>query len=182
MSRIGKLPIEIPSGVTVEIEGSTIKAKGPQGELESALVPGATVEMEGSTITVTRPDDSRQAKSVHGLVRTLIFNMVKGVAEGFEKKLEIVGVGYRADVQGDVLNLTLGFSHPVKFKLPDGIKAAVDKQTSITIKGADKQLVGQIAADIRATRPPEPYKGKGVKYADETIIRKAGKAGKAAGG
>ncbi len=181
MSRIGKIPIKVPSSVKVALEGAKLKVNGPLGSLELALKPEVKVEVKGSEIAVTRKDDGRAARSMHGLVRTLVSNMVRGVAEGFQKKLDIVGVGYRADVQGSVVNLSLGFSHPIKYNLPKGVSASVEKQTMLTLKGPDKQVVGQAAADIRALRPPEPYKGKGVKYADEVIRRKAGKAGKAGG-
>jgi large subunit ribosomal protein L6 len=181
MSRIGKEPINIASGVKLELEGNTVKVKGPNGELNYALRDEVSVEVEGSVVRVVRKNDSRIARSVHGLTRTLIANMLKGVSEGFEKRLKIVGVGYRAEVKGNTLNITLGYSHPINYELPKGINAAVEKQTSITLKGADKQLVGQVAAEIRAFRPPEPYKGKGVKYADEFIRRKAGKAAKGVG-
>jgi large subunit ribosomal protein L6 len=181
MSRIGKEPINIASGVKLELEGNTVKVKGPNGELNYALRDEVSIEVEGSVVRVLRKNDSRIARSVHGLTRTLISNMVKGVSEGFEKRLEIVGVGYRADVKGNTLNITLGYSRPINYELPKGINAAVEKQTSIILKGADKQLVGQVAAEIRAFRPPEPYKGKGVKYVDEFIRRKAGKAAKGVG-
>jgi large subunit ribosomal protein L6 len=149
--------------------------------MELALRDEVTVEVDGSVIRVSRKDDSREARSLHGLTRTLISNMVKGVSEGFSKRLEIVGVGYRAEVKGTSLNLSLGYSHPINYELPKGVTASVEKQTSVILKGADKQLVGQVAAEIRGFRPPEPYKGKGIKYADEVIRRKAGKAGKGAG-
>lgn len=182
MSRIGKRNINIPSNVKVTIDKGVIKASGPLGELELPLRQEVNVEVKGSTINVLRADESRIARSLHGLTRTLIDNMLKGVNEGFEKKLEIIGVGYKADIQGEVVNLSLGYSHPIKYPLPMGVKATVDKQTQITLRGPDKQLIGQVAADIRALRMPEPYKGKGIKYANEVIRRKAGKAGKAAGG
>lgn len=178
MSRIGKLPINLPAGVKVAVAGSRITVAGAQASLEINLNPEIKVEVKDSIVHVLRSDDGRRARSLHGLTRTLIANMVKGVTEGFQKRLDIVGVGYKAEVQGNVVNLALGYSHPIKYPLPKGISAAVDKQTAITIKGADKQLVGQVAADIRALRMPEPYKGKGIKYADEVIRRKAGKAGK----
>lgn len=181
MSRIGKRAIAVPANVKVALDGGTVKVAGPQGNLETPIRGEVKIEVKGSEIIVTRADDSRIARSVHGLTRTLIANMVKGVTEGFQKRLDIVGVGYKADAQGNVLNLALGYSHPIKYELPKGITATVDKQTSITVKGADKQLVGQVAADIRAFREPEPYKGKGIKYSDEVIRRKAGKAGKAGG-
>ena len=182
MSRIGKQEIQIPSGVKVTLEGRTVKVKGPGGSLEQELMPDINAELTDTTVKLLRSNDSRSARSLHGLARSLVANMVAGVSVGFEKKLEIVGVGYKADVKGSVVNLTLGYSHPLNYKLPDGIKVTVDKQTSISIKGADKQAVGQVAADIRSMRLPEPYKGKGIKYADEVIRKKAGKAGKAAGG
>lgn len=181
MSRIGKRTISVPSGVKITQDGSMLKVNGPQGTLEMALRPEISIDVKDSQIHVLRKDESRTARSLHGLSRTLISNMIKGVSEGFQKKLEIVGVGYKADVQGSVVNLALGYSHPVRYELPAGVTAAVEKQTSITIKGPDKQIVGQVAADIRSMREPEPYKGKGIKYSDEVIRRKAGKAGKAGG-
>lgn len=182
MSRIGKQPITVPSGVKIAVDKGLVKANGPQGALELQLRPEIRVEMNESVINVLRSDESRMARALHGLTRTLIFNMVKGVSEGFQKKLDIVGVGYKADVQGSTLNLALGYSHPVKYDLPKGVVATVEKQTAITLKGPDKQMIGQVAADIRALRKPEPYKGKGIKYSDEVIRRKAGKAGKSGGG
>ncbi|MFZ3072709.1 MAG: 50S ribosomal protein L6 [Thermodesulfobacteriota bacterium] len=179
MSRIGKQPIEIPQGVKAVLSGNTVTVNGPGGNVAQAVHPDMTVKIEGQTITVGRKDDTGKSKGLHGLTRTLIANMVIGAKDGFEKKLELVGVGYKAEVKGESITLALGFSHPVNFSLPKGVKATVEKQTIITLKGADKQLVGQVAADIRAKRPPEPYKGKGVKYVDEVIRRKAGKAGKA---
>jgi large subunit ribosomal protein L6 len=181
MSRIGIQPIDIPSGVKVDLAGNTVKVKGPKGELETSLREEVSVEVDGSVIRVSRRDDSRQARSLHGLTRTLISNMVKGVSEGFEKRLEIVGVGYRAEAKGTFLNLSLGYSRPINYAIPKGVTASVEKLTSVILKGADKQLVGQVASDIRDFRPPEPYKGKGIKYADEVPRRKAGKAGKGAG-
>lgn len=182
MSRIGKQPITVPSGVKIAVDKGLVKASGPQGALELQLRPEIRVEMNESVINVLRSDESRMARSLHGLTRTLISNMVKGVSEGFQKKLDIVGVGYKADVQGSTVNLALGYSHPVKYDLPKGVVATVEKQTAITLKGPDKQIIGQVAADIRALRKPEPYKGKGIKYSDEVIRRKAGKAGKSGGG
>ena len=179
MSRIGKQPIEIPQGVKAVMEGNIVTVNGPGGNVAQAVHKDMTVKIEGQTINVLRKDDTEKSKGLHGLTRTLIANMVIGAKDGFEKKLELVGVGYKAEVKGEGISLALGFSHPVNFPLPKGIKAAVEKQTVITLKGADKQLVGQVAANIRAIRPPEPYKGKGVKYSDEVIRRKAGKAGKA---
>ncbi len=182
MSRIGKLPIEIPQGVKVNIAEGVISVSGPRGNMSLPLRDEVSVTVEGSTIKVERRDDSRVARSMHGLTRTLIANMVMGVSEGFEKKLEIVGVGYRAELKGDTLVFSLGYSNPVNYRLPEGINAKVDRQTSIVISGYNKQLVGQVAAEIRSLRPPVPYKGKGIRYSDEVIIRKAGKAGKGAGG
>lgn len=181
MSRIGKLTITVPSNVKVAIDTSRIKVDGPSGALEMPLRSEVKIDMKDSQISVSRVDESRAARSLHGLTRTLIANMLKGVTDGFQKRLDIVGVGYKADVQGATLNLALGYSHPIKYELPKGISATVEKQTAITLKGADKQLVGQVAAEIRAFRKPEPYKGKGIKYSDEVIRRKAGKAGKAGG-
>ena len=178
MSRIGKAPISIPSGVEVTIAGRTVTVKGPKGTL-SREVPGEiTVRKEESTLLVERPNDERQNRAMHGLSRTLVNNMVTGVTEGFTKELDIVGVGYRAEAQGQNLRLALGFSHPVIVPAPDGISFEVPAQTKIIVKGIDKELVGQVAADIRAIRKPEPYKGKGVRYANERVLRKAGKAGK----
>ena len=179
MSRIGNAPIEVPSGVDVSISGTDVTIKGSKGELSMTLPGEITASMEETTLTVTRPDDTSASKAMHGLARTLCQNMVIGVSEGFEKKLEIVGVGYRAAAKGkDGLEMQLGFSHPVKIKAPEGIEFDVPEQTQIIVKGIDKQLVGQVAADIRKWRKPEPYKGKGIKYEGEHIIRKAGKAAK----
>jgi large subunit ribosomal protein L6 len=178
MSRIGKRPIPIPSKVNVTIDGQTITMKGPKGELSRTLPAEVVLEQEGDTLLVSRRDDSRSARERHGLSRTLVANMVEGVSQGFQKRLEIQGVGYRAAVQGRTLNLSLGFSHPVKFDPPTGIDFAVENNTNVIISGIDKEIVGNIAASIRATRPPEPYKGKGVRYAGEYVRRKAGKAGK----
>jgi large subunit ribosomal protein L6 len=181
MSRIGKNPIEVPKGVDVKVSGISVNVKGPKGNLALVVNEAIKVAVDGGFVTLTRRSDSGGDKALHGLYRSLIANMVHGVTEGFSKKLEIVGVGYKADVSGDNLNLILGFSHPINYTLPKGISAKVDKQTSIEISGADKQLVGQVAADVRSMRPPEPYKGKGIKYIDEIVRRKAGKAGKGAG-
>ncbi|HEY9879333.1 MAG TPA: 50S ribosomal protein L6 [Leptolyngbyaceae cyanobacterium] len=178
MSRIGKRPIPIPAKVTVTIDGQTVSVKGPKGELSRTLPPEVAVEQDGETLLVNRRNDSRPARERHGLCRTLVANMVEGVSQGFQKRLEIQGVGYRAQVQGSSLNLSLGFSHPVKFDPPTGISFVVENNTNIVITGIDKEIVGNIAASIRATRPPEPYKGKGVRYAGEKVRRKAGKAGK----
>lgn len=179
MSRIGKQPIPLPDGVKVEINEDRVVVKGPKGTLERGFVPLVTLEAEGQSLVVKPRDESRQARAFHGLFRTLVNNMVVGVSTGFSKQLELVGVGYKAELQGQALNLAVGFSHPVNFPLPQGVEAQVDRQ-KITISGIDKEAVGQTAATIRALRPPEPYKGKGIKYSDEVIRRKAGKAGAAA--
>ena len=178
MSRIGKLPIAIPAGVEVKIEGQTVTVKGSKGTESVTVRPEITVKVEDNHIVVERVDDSRQARSLHGLSRPLIANAVKGVSEGFEKKLEIVGVGYRANMEGSNLNLALGYSHPVVVVPPEGITLSVEANTKVSVKGSNKQLVGDVAAEIRGKRPPEVYKGKGVKYEGEYIRRKAGKAGK----
>ncbi|MEZ4387482.1 MAG: 50S ribosomal protein L6 [Candidatus Krumholzibacteriia bacterium] len=177
MSRIGKNPIPVPSGVTVAVEGNTAVVKGPKGELRQHVPAGLHYEVVDGELNITRPDDSKPMRGYHGLVRALIANQIKGVTEGWEKKLEIEGVGYRAQVKGKVLDLQLQFSHPLEYPIPDGITIETPDQTHITIKGVDKQQVGQVAAEIRAFRKPEPYKGKGIRYAGEQIIRKAGKAG-----
>ena len=179
MSRIGKMPIAIPAGVTVEIaENSKVTVKGPKGTLERVLPSEMDIKMEGSEIVVSRPNDLKKMKSLHGLTRTLINNMVIGVTEGYEKKLEVNGVGYRAQKQGKKLVLSLGYSHPVEMEDPEGLETVLDGQNIIVVKGIDKEKVGQYAAEIRAKRAPEPYKGKGIKYADEVIRRKVGKTGK----
>ena len=179
MSRIGRKPIPVPAGVEVTINGSTVKVKGPKGELSHEVVEPITVaRAEDGSIEVNRPSDERRAKERHGLSRTLISNMIVGVTEGYKKTLEINGTGYRVTAKGSDLEFALGFSHPVVVPAPDGITFAVEKPTLFHISGIDKQLVGEIAANIRKIRPPEPYKGKGVKYAGEVIRRKAGKAGK----
>jgi large subunit ribosomal protein L6 len=178
MSRIGKRPIPIPAKVSITIDGQQVQVKGPRGELSRTLPSGVTVVQEGDTILVQRQDDSRLARERHGLCRTLVANMVEGVASGYQKRLEIQGIGYRAQVQGRNLNLSLGYSHPVVFEPPTGIEFAVENNTNVIVSGIDKELVGNMAARIRASRPPEPYKGKGVRYAGEYIRRKAGKAGK----
>ncbi len=177
MSRIGKLPIQIPSGVTITVDDKKVVVKGPKGELSLDLLSRVKVTIEGENLTVTRQDDEKQSKSEHGLTRALINNMVVGVTKGFEKKLEVNGVGFRVSGGGQNLDLALGFSHPVKYIAPEGVSIAVDKM-NITVSGINKQQVGQTAAEIRALKKPEPYKGKGIKYTDEQIIRKAGKAGK----
>jgi large subunit ribosomal protein L6 len=178
MSRIGKLPIEIPAGVEVKIDGNKFTAKGPLGEESVEFRPEIKVKADGSQVIVERVDDGRIARSLHGLSRTLIANAVKGVKDGFEKKLEIQGVGYRANMEGQTLNLQLGYSHPVKVEPPMGITITVEANTKITVKGSNKQTVGDVASEIRGKRPPEVYKGKGVRYEGEYVRRKAGKAGK----
>lgn len=178
MSRIGKLPIAIPAGVEVKIEGHTVTVKGPKGTEVVTVRPEINVAVEDNHVVVTRVDESREARSLHGLSRTLIANAIKGVSEGFEKKLEIIGVGYRANMEGSNLNLALGYSHPVVIVPPAGITISVEANTKVSVKGSNKQLVGDVAAEIRGKRPPEVYKGKGVKYEGEYIRRKAGKAGK----
>ncbi len=179
MSRIGKAPIPVPSGVEISISGSSIAVKGPKGELAREIPGGISVRQDGDTLLVERPDDERRSRAMHGLVRSLVNNMVIGVTSGFRKDLDIVGVGYRAAAQGnDKLDISLGFSHPVVVQAPEGISFVVPQPTRIEVHGIDKQLVGQVAADIRALRKPEPYKGKGVRYVDERVRRKAGKAGK----
>lgn len=177
MSRIGKLPIQIPSGVTITVDSGDVTVKGPKGELTQFITPDVIVAVEDGVLTVTRKDDSKTAKSQHGLMRALINNMVVGVTSGFEKKLEVNGVGFRVGGGGQNLEMSLGFSHPVKYTAPEGINLTVNKM-EITVAGHNKQQVGQVAAEIRALKKPEPYKGKGIKYADEVIIRKAGKTGK----
>ena len=178
MSRIGKMPVVVPAGVTVEIaEGNHVTVKGPKGELSRDLAPEMEIKKDGDNIVVTRPNDLKRMKSLHGLTRTLINNMVIGVTEGYSKTLEVNGVGYRAAKSGNVLNLALGYSHPIDMKDPDGIETKVDGN-KIIVSGISKEKVGQYAAEIREKRPPEPYKGKGIKYADEVIRRKVGKTGK----
>lgn len=177
MSRIGKQPIAIPNGVTITVDSEFVSVKGPKGELKQFMMPGIDVVVEGETVSVTRQTDEREHRSKHGLMRTLISNMVLGVTKGFEKTLVITGVGYRVNLSGSSLKLSLGFSHEIEYKLPEGIQAKVE-QLTITISGIDKQLVGQVAAEIRSFKKPEPYKGKGIAYAGERILRKSGKSGK----
>lgn len=179
MSRIGNAPIVIPAGVEVKLDGNTVTVKGPKGELTRTVHQNMKVEIEGAEIKVTRPDDQKENRSLHGLTRTLIANMVEGVTNGYSKQLEVNGVGYRSSVEGNKLVLNIGYSHPVEMPFPDGVKAEVNDKI-ITISGIDKQKVGQFAAEVREKRPPEPYKGKGIKYKDEHIRRKEGKAGKGA--
>lgn len=178
MSRIGKRPVPLPAKVTVTIDGQSVTVKGPKGELSRVLPEGVVLSQEENAIVVQPKDGSRRARERHGLCRTLIANMVEGVTNGYQKRLEIQGVGYRAQVQGKNLNMSLGYSHPVVFEPPDGIQFAVENNTNVIVSGIDKEIVGNLAAKIRAARPPEPYKGKGVRYAGEYIRRKAGKAGK----
>ncbi len=178
MSRIGKQPIPVPSGVEVAINGNEVSVKGPKGTLTQTFDKDMIIELEDGAIVVKRPSDERRHRSLHGLTRTLIANMVQGVSEGFQKELEIVGVGYRAALKGSDLDLSLGFSHPVVIKPEEGITFEVPAPTKIVVKGIDKQRVGQVAAEIRKIRPPEPYKGKGVRYVGEHVRRKLGKAAK----
>ena len=178
MSRIGKRPIPVPAKVTVTIDGQAVTVKGPKGELSRIIPEGVVISQEESTVTVTPENTSRRSRERHGLCRTFIANMIEGVTNGYQKRLEIQGVGYRAQVQGQKLNMSLGYSHPVIFDPPEGIQFAVESNTNVIVSGIDKEVVGNIAAKIRDARPPEPYKGKGVRYAGEYIRRKAGKAGK----
>jgi len=177
MSRIGKAPISLPSGVVLAVQADVITASGPKGSLNQFTMPGIRVEARGEQVTVARNSDEPMTRARHGLMRSLVNNMIIGVSQGFEKKLEINGVGYRVQLQGDSLKFNLGFSHDVVYKIPSGVQASVDQNT-ITLTGIDKQQVGQVAAEIRSLRKPEPYKGKGIKYVDEHIIRKSGKSGK----
>ena len=179
MSRIGRMPIAIPSGVTVEVaENNKVTVKGPKGTLERVLPEAMDIKVDGEEVVVSRPNDLKKNKALHGLTRTLIYNMVIGVTEGYEKKLEVNGVGYRAQKQGKTLVLSLGYSHPVEMEDPEGIETVLDGQNIIIVKGIDKEKVGQYAAEIRSKREPEPYKGKGIKYDTEVIRRKVGKTGK----
>lgn len=179
MSRIGKLPVHIPAGVTITVgEGNTVTVKGPKGTLTEKLSTEMLIEQDDGILHVKRPSDSKQHRALHGLTRTLINNMVLGTTAGFEKKLEVVGVGYRAQMSGKNLVLNVGYSHPVEIAAPDGISFETPTPNKITVKGIDKQLVGQLAANIRSVREPEPYKGKGIKYESETVRRKEGKTGK----
>ncbi len=177
MSRIGKAPISIPTGVEVKVDGDTVEVKGPKGSLSQTINDTITVAVDDGTLTVDRVNDERENRALHGLTRALLFNMVVGVTEGYSKELTAVGVGYRAALKGKDLELQVGFSHPVSIEAPDGITFEVPEPTKIIVIGIDKQKVGQIAANIRAVRPPEPYKGKGIRYKDEYVRRKAGKAG-----
>lgn len=175
MSRIGKKPIPVPQGVKIAVEGNTVRVEGPKGQLSQRVPDNVSVKIESNVLTVDRSSDHRNVRALHGLTRSLLANMVHGVKDGFERKLEIVGIGYRAQLAGKNLQLALGYSHPVIFPLPDGVQAEIERQVSITLKGADKALLGQVAAKLRALRKPDPYKGKGIKYAEEQIRRKVGK-------
>jgi large subunit ribosomal protein L6 len=176
MSRIGKLPIQIPAGVTITVDADQISVTGPKGTLTQFTLPHVDVNIDGNVLTVTRKSDEKIARAQHGLMRALINNLVTGVTKGFEKKLEVNGVGFRVNGGGQALNMSLGFSHPIEYKAIDGVNLTVEKNL-ITVSGIDKQKVGQVAAEIRSFKKPEPYKGKGIKYADEVILRKAGKTG-----
>jgi large subunit ribosomal protein L6 len=178
MSRIGRKPIPVPAGVDVKVDGATITVKGPKGELSHTLAEPITARLDDGTLYVERPDDERRSRALHGLSRTLVNNLVVGVTDGYKKSLEIHGTGYRVTAKGSELEFALGFSHPVVVKPPAGITFSVERPTQLTVSGINKQLVGEVAANIRKIRPPEPYKGKGVRYLGETIRRKAGKAGK----
>ncbi len=181
MSRIGRKPIELPKGVEVNLSGDTIRVKGPRGELQWQWPSGMTVTVEEGRIVVKRPDDTKKNKALHGLTRSIIANMVKGVSEGFKKELHLVGIGYRVDLKGQSLMFSLGYSHPVEFPLPEGITAEIDHKArplKLTLQGIDKQLLGQVAANIRSLRPPDAYKGKGIRYADERLKLKPGKTAK----
>jgi large subunit ribosomal protein L6 len=177
MSRIGKHPVIIPNGVTVTVDGNTVKVKGPKGELSRTLHSEMKVAQENGSIVVSRPSDEANHKALHGLSRTLVANMIEGVTKGFQKQLDIVGVGYKAENRPYGLQLALGFSHPIEYRAPQGIKLSAPQPTQVIVEGPNKEVVGQVAAEIRSLRPPEPYKGKGIKYAGEQVRRKAGKAG-----
>jgi large subunit ribosomal protein L6 len=175
MSRVGRKPIPIPQGVKVQVADGAVRAEGPKGTLSQPIPAPLSAKVDGNLLVIVRSDDDRRVRALHGLTRALVANMVSGVKDGFERKLEIVGIGYRAQMQGKAIQLALGYSHPVIFPLPEGITAEIDKQTAITLRGADKALLGQTAARLRGLRKPDPYKGKGIKYADEHIRRKVGK-------
>jgi large subunit ribosomal protein L6 len=181
VSRIGKLPITIPSGVKVAVDASGVRLEGPKGKLQTSIPAGVKVIVEGNVVRVEREAEERKLRALHGLTRRLIANMAQGVTQGFSRVLEINGVGYRAEVKGQEIHMTLGYSHPVVFPLPQGVTASVERQVIITLNSADRQLLGEMAAKIRSLRPPEPYKGKGIKYREEVIRRKAGKAVGSAG-
>lgn len=180
MSRIGKMPVKVPKGVTIKVEAGTILVSGAKAQLRTPLPPGILASVEEGEVRLTRDQDTKQKRALHGLARALLANSVKGVTDGFTRELDIVGIGYRAQVAGKKLQLSLGYSHPVEFDIPDEIEIRVDKQVHLVVTGADRHLVGQVSANIRRLRLPEPYKGKGIKYTDETIRRKAGKVGKTA--
>ena len=182
MSRIGKLPVAIPSGVKVALEASAVRLEGPKGKLQTAVPAGVEIKIEGNMVRVECLSEERKVRALHGLTRKLIANMAQGVSQGFVRILDINGVGYRAEVKGQEIHMTLGYSHPVVFRLPPGVTASVERQIIITLSGADRQVLGEVAAKIRSFRPPEPYKGKGIKYREEVIKRKAGKAVGSAGG
>jgi large subunit ribosomal protein L6 len=182
VSRIGKLPIAIPSGVKVAIDANRVRVEGPKGKLATTVPSGVAIKVEGNIVHVVREGEERKLRALHGLTRKLIANMAHGVSEGFSRVLDINGVGYRAEVKGQEIHMTLGYSHPVVFLLPPGVSASVERQVIITLSSADRQLLGEMAAKIRSLRPPEPYKGKGIKYREEVIRRKAGKAVGSAGG
>ena len=177
MSRIGRKPVTVPKGVTLQVEGNNVAVKGPRGELRRRLHPDMQIALDKDQFTVARPSEEKRHKALHGLTRTLVQNMVEGVSKGFSKTLEIQGVGYKAEARPYGVNLIVGYSHPVKYEAPKGIKISVDNNTVVKIEGADKELVGQVAAELRSVRPPEPYKGKGIRYQGEHVRRKAGKTG-----
>ena len=177
MSRIGRKPVTVPKGVTVQLQGHDVAVKGPRGELRRRLHPEMQIALDKDQFTVARPSEEKRHKALHGLTRTLVQNMVEGVSKGFSKTLEIQGVGYKAEAKPYGVNLIVGYSHPVKYEAPKGIKISVDNNTVVKIEGADKELVGQVAAELRSVRPPEPYKGKGIRYQGEQVRRKAGKTG-----
>ncbi len=180
MSRIGKMPVKVPKEVTIKVEAGGILVIGAKTRLRTPLPPGISVKVEGGEAHVSRDDDSKPKKALHGMTRALLANAVRGVTEGFRRELDIVGIGYRAQVEGGKLQMTLGYSHPVVFAIPEGVEIKIDKQTHLVVSGADRHLVGQVAANIRRLKGPEPYKGKGIRYSDEVIRRKAGKVGKTA--
>ncbi len=177
MSRVGKRPIAVPKGATVQVEGSRVSVKGPRGQLDRTLHPDMKIQLDGDTLTVTRPSDAKVHRELHGLTRTLINNMVEGVTTGFTKRLELQGVGYKAEEIPSGVRLVVGLSHPVEYQAPKGVKISVDGNTIVQVEGADKERVGQVAAELRGVRPPEPYKGKGIRYVGEHVRRKAGKTG-----
>jgi large subunit ribosomal protein L6 len=177
MSRIGRKPVVVPKGVTLQVEGNSVAVKGPRGELRRELHPEMEIALKDGQFTVARPSEEKRHKALHGLTRTLVQNMVEGVSKGFSKSLEIQGVGYKAEAKPYGVNLIVGFSHPVKYEAPKGIKISVDNNVMVKVEGADKELVGQVAAELRQVRPPEPYKGKGIRYVGEQVRRKAGKTG-----